>query len=207
MALTTGCPQGHGMHLNADWAILEVVDHDNRPVPAGRPGDKVLLTNLYNSVQPFLRYELNDVVTMSPTPCPCGSPLPLILKVEGRTDEVVWIRDGDRFRQVHPYVFVDALDDYPALGWYQVVQVERNRFILRAVPAPQRQLREDELRAVLERGLERFGLAGLVKFAIEITPDLAPDPKTGKLKRITSRVAPPEAAATGSAGPPVAATR
>jgi phenylacetate-coenzyme A ligase PaaK-like adenylate-forming protein len=195
MALTTGCPLGHGTHLNADWAILEVVDRDGRPVPPGRPGDRVLLTNLYNTVQPFLRYELRDVVTMSPTPCPCGSPLPLILKVEGRTDEVVWIRDGDRFRQVHPYVFVDALDDYPALGWYQVVQEERNCFRLRAAPAPQRRLIRDELRNVLDRGLERFGLAGLVDFDIEIVPDLAPDPQSGKLKRITSRLGPPQPAA------------
>src|SRR5436190_24310157 len=101
MALTTGCPQGQGMHVQMDWAILEVVDRQNQPVPPGRPGEKVLLTNLYNSVQPFLRYEISDVVTLSPDPCPCGSPLPLILRVEGRTDEVVWIQDGNQLRPVH----------------------------------------------------------------------------------------------------------
>src|SRR5205807_2343614 len=83
MALTTSCPQGHGMHLNADWAVLEVVDQDNRPVEPGRPGEKVLITNLYNQVQPFIRYEIGDVVAISPAPCPCGSPLPLILQVQG----------------------------------------------------------------------------------------------------------------------------
>ena len=57
MALSTGCPQGHGMHLQADWAILEVVNRHNEPVAAGEPGEKVLLTNLYNTVQPFIRYE------------------------------------------------------------------------------------------------------------------------------------------------------
>ena len=118
MALSMGCPQAHGMHLQADWAILEVVDRRHRPVPAGERGEKALLTNLYNTVQPFIRYEIQDVVTMSPSPCPCGSPLPLILKVEGRTDEMVWIRDGSGYRQVHPYVFVDVLDERPdsALG-------------------------------------------------------------------------------------------
>ena len=72
------------MHLQADWAVLEVVDRRGEPVPPGQPGEKVLLTNLYNTVQPFLRYEVDDVVTMSPGPCPCGNPLPLILRVEGR---------------------------------------------------------------------------------------------------------------------------
>jgi phenylacetate-coenzyme A ligase PaaK-like adenylate-forming protein len=185
-------PQGHGMHQQADWAVLEVVDRDNRPVPPGQPGEKVLITNLYNTLQPFIRYELADVVTMSPTPCPCGSPLPLVLKVEGRTDEMVWIRDADRFRQVHPYVFVDFLDEYPALGWYQIVQEERNRFVLRAAPAPGRQIGLEELRGIIRRGLERFGLAELIRFDVEIAADVAPDPLSGKLKRITSRIGPPE---------------
>ncbi len=191
MALSVGCPQGHGMHLQADWAILEVVDHDNRPVPAGQPGEKVLITNLYNTIQPFIRYEVADVVTLSPDPCPCGSPLPLIRSVEGRTDEVVWVRDGDHYRQVHPYVFIDVLDHYPPVGWYQVIQCERNRFLLRASPAPHQRLAQEELGAVLRQGLDRFGLANRLSFDVEITNNLAPDPRSGKLKRITSRIGPP----------------
>lgn len=191
MALTTSCPQGHGMHLQADWAVLEVVDRRNRRVEPGRPGEKVLVTNLYNSVQPFIRYVVEDVVTMSPSPCPCGSPLPLILSVEGRKDEVVWIRDGDRYRQVHPYVFVDVLDECPEVGWYQIIQVERNRFLLRASPALNRQVNRNELEALLQRGPRRFGLADLIQFDVEIT-DVAPDAQSGKLKRITSQIGPPK---------------
>jgi phenylacetate-coenzyme A ligase PaaK-like adenylate-forming protein len=205
MALSVGCPQGHGIHLQADWAVLEVVDRANRPVPAGEPGEKVLLTNLANYVQPFLRYEVGDVVTMSPTPCPCGSLFPLILQVEGRTDEVVWVRDGDHFRQVHPYVFIDVLDEYPPLGWYQLVQQDRNRFLLRAVPAPGRHLAAEELRQVLQLGLRRFGLADLLHVDVEITDRLAPDPKSGKLKRITSRVGPPAEGGRDTPRPGVAA--
>jgi phenylacetate-coenzyme A ligase PaaK-like adenylate-forming protein len=192
MALCTGCPQGHGMHLQADWAILEVVDRHHRPVEPGRPGEKVLLTNLYNTVQPILRYEVADVVTLSPAPCPCGSPLPAVLQVEGRTDEVLWIRAGDRYRRVHPYMFIDFLDEYPALGWYQLLQVERNRLVLRAAPAPGRHLNRQELEQVIARGLERFGLADLIRLDLELSDRVGPDPKSGKLKRITSRVGPPQ---------------
>jgi phenylacetate-coenzyme A ligase PaaK-like adenylate-forming protein len=191
MALSICCPQAHGMHQQADWAVLEVVDRHNQPVPPGQPGEKVLITNLTNTVQPFIRYEVGDVVTMSPTPCPCGSPFPLIVNVEGRTDEVVWVRDGNGFRQVHPYVFIDVLDEYPPLGWYQLTQQGRNRFLLRAVPAPQRHLSGEELYQVVQDGLRRFGLAHLLRVDVEITDRLAPDPKSGKLKRITSRLGPP----------------
>jgi hypothetical protein len=40
--------------------------------------------------------------------------------------------------------------------------------------------------------LQRHGLADLIQFDIEITDRLAPDPKSGKLKRITSRIGPPK---------------
>ena len=70
--LTNGCPAGPGMHVNADSAILEVVDDDYRPVPPGEAGTRVLLTNLVNRVQPFIRYELGDRVVMADRPCGCG---------------------------------------------------------------------------------------------------------------------------------------
>ena len=55
MFLTNGCPCAPGAHLNVDRAILDVVDKNYQPVPQGNLGDKVLLTNLANTVQPFFR--------------------------------------------------------------------------------------------------------------------------------------------------------
>jgi phenylacetate-coenzyme A ligase PaaK-like adenylate-forming protein len=193
MALSLGCPSSRGMHIQADWAVLEVVDRDNRPVPAGQAGDKVLITNLYNTVQPFIRYEVDDVVTLSPEPCPCGNPMPLIVNVEGRTDEVTWIRDNGRTRAVHPYVFLDVLDECPELGRYQLVQEESNRYRLRASPAPGRHLDASHLDARLRDGLRRHGLDRLIQIDIELADRVDPDPVSGKLKRITSRLRPPAA--------------
>ena len=53
------CAHGH-MHLNADWVILEPVDEHQRPVPPGQPSCSVLLTNLANTVQPLIRYDLGE---------------------------------------------------------------------------------------------------------------------------------------------------
>src|SRR5206468_2721859 len=76
--LSDGCPTDGGAHVNADWAILEVVDQQGQPVPAGQAGARVLITNLANTIQPFIRYEIGDVVTMGNRRCRCGSPLPWI---------------------------------------------------------------------------------------------------------------------------------
>ncbi len=44
-----------------------------------------VLTNLANTVQPLIRYDLGDQVTMQTERCMCGSPLPVI-EVQGRQD-------------------------------------------------------------------------------------------------------------------------
>ena len=82
-----GCREGW-LHVNSDWAILEPVDRDHRPTPPGELSHTVLLTNLANSVQPIVRYDLGDRVRAATARCACGSPLPAI-QVEGRCDDVV----------------------------------------------------------------------------------------------------------------------
>jgi phenylacetate-CoA ligase len=84
---------GHGwLHVNADWVILEPVDESYLPVPAGKASRTVLLTNLANRVQPIIRYDLGDCITLRPDPCPCGSPLPAI-RIEGRRDEILFLQE------------------------------------------------------------------------------------------------------------------
>src|SRR5690606_11131082 len=48
--LSNGCAKTGGMHVNADWVVLVVVDNDDRHVPPGTKGSKVLVTNLCNKV-------------------------------------------------------------------------------------------------------------------------------------------------------------
>jgi phenylacetate-coenzyme A ligase PaaK-like adenylate-forming protein len=110
--------------------------------------------------------------------------LPLILRVEGRTDDILWIKDGGKDRPIHPYVLVDVLDECPECGWYQFEQTEPNRLVLRAAPAPGRTVTVEQLRRLVDEGLRRFNLAELLKIDVEVKPDIAPDQKTGKLRRI-----------------------
>jgi phenylacetate-CoA ligase len=54
----TDCPYHCGIHIFEDLFIVEVVDENNRPVPDGSPGHKLLITNLFNYTQPLIRYEV-----------------------------------------------------------------------------------------------------------------------------------------------------
>ena len=90
--LSLACECTHGsLHLNSDWAILEPVDAHGCAVPAGTAGATTLLTNLANHVQPLIRYDIGDQVTMLAESCACGSPLPVI-EVRGRSDDTLHLR-------------------------------------------------------------------------------------------------------------------
>ena len=81
------CSHGQ-LHLNDDWVVLEGVDLQGRPTPAGEFSDLTLMTNLANHVQPLLRYQLTDRVRFVPGPCGCGGGFPVI-EVQGRSDDVL----------------------------------------------------------------------------------------------------------------------
>ncbi|HSP47566.1 MAG TPA: AMP-binding protein [Clostridiaceae bacterium] len=85
--ITFECKHGRN-HVNEDWVIVEPVDENYERVPSGVQSNTILVTNLMNFIQPYIRYEITDRIRMFDEPCPCGSPFPYLV-VEGRTDEVL----------------------------------------------------------------------------------------------------------------------
>ncbi len=192
--LSNGCPVGHGAHVNADWAILEVVDDNYRPVPPGTQGKKVLITNLANRIQPFIRYEVGDLVTMATqgdTPCQCGSRLPRIARIDGRSSDCFWVGNGTGYRKLLSSVFKQAFDHIREVREWQAVQTDRNRIRLKVELLPRATFDEERAWTVLNRQLEAYDFRGLVQVSLERVRALPPDPKTGKLKRIVSLVGTP----------------
>lgn len=115
-----------GLHLWEDHAIVEVVDAAGVPVPAGVPGHKVLVTNLVNRVQPLIRYELSDSVTLAAGPDPTGWPLRRLAAIEGRSDDIIDLPtvDGGTVA-VHPLHLRAPFVGFPDVVQYQVVHDER----------------------------------------------------------------------------------
>ncbi len=115
------CRQGQ-MHVSADWLILEPVDEQDRPVPPGEPSRAVLVTHLANRVQPIIRYKMSDSVTVSPDPCPCRSPLPVI-RIEGRTDEILTLPTAaGRTIDLLPAALRTVMETMPGLYRWQIIQ-------------------------------------------------------------------------------------
>jgi len=116
------CEHHQGIHLFEDRTLVENVDPDGQPVPAGQPGARLLVTNLHNLVQPLLRLEVTDLVTLDPDPCPCGRTLVRASTIHGRSDDILSLaaRDGGRV-SVHPLQFALLTRDLQVRE-FQVVQ-------------------------------------------------------------------------------------
>ena len=130
LALAAACRLGR-LHLNADWALLEPVDERGRPVPDGQPGATTLLTNLANQVQPILRYDLGDRVTLRGRGCACGSTLPVI-EVQGRDDDLLRVA-GAAGREVRllPLALCTVLEERAGVFDFQLCRLDRQTLELR----------------------------------------------------------------------------
>jgi phenylacetate-CoA ligase len=116
------CQHHQGIHLFEDTTLIENVDADGQPVPTGQPGARLLVTNLYNQVQPLLRLEVTDLVTLDPDPCPCGRTLVRTAAIHGRSDDVLSLPTDDGGQVVvHPLQFALLTRD-PQVREFQVVQ-------------------------------------------------------------------------------------
>jgi phenylacetate-coenzyme A ligase PaaK-like adenylate-forming protein len=193
MVLSSGCTEGRGSHLNADLAILEVVDEMNRPVPPGTEGSKVLLTNLYNHVQPIIRYEVDDRVTMAAEPCVCGTVLPRIARVGGRTKDLMWIEHGGRVREMPYYVVLVALHGVLDIAEHQLVQTGHNKFVLRVAPARGKSLSAEHLRQRVLDSAKRDGFEGAFDLSVEVVPEIPRGP-SGKIFRAKNEYLPMDVA-------------
>lgn len=120
------CNQHKGLHLYEDLVIPEVVDDDNKPVPNGEYGTKILVTVLSSKTLPLIRYEISDSVKLEDTKCPCGLPFRIIGDIQGRKEETLYFPDiYGKMVKIEPNLFHKIMEIVPVAGW-QVIQDTQN---------------------------------------------------------------------------------
>src|SRR5262249_54976921 len=124
------CERHDGLHLIEDDVIVENVDDEGRPVPDGVAGARLLVTNLSNRVQPLIRLEVADAVTLATEPCACGRTLRRMERIDGRSDDVLWLAGADgRPVAVHPMQFSAIARDRDVVE-FQIVQEDEALAVL-----------------------------------------------------------------------------
>jgi phenylacetate-coenzyme A ligase PaaK-like adenylate-forming protein len=184
---------GHGwLHVHADWVILEPVDENYQPVQPGQTSSSVLLTNLANHVQPIIRYELGDRVTVRPDRCPCGSQLPAI-RVEGRTDDILrFATPSGETIPVLPLALWATVKETPGINRFQLIQSSPSRLDVRLEAAVPEE-RQTVWLTAQQRLLAFLRTQGVVNVSVELLPEgPVRDPRSGKFRHVWSEVRPAE---------------
>lgn len=87
----------NGLHGWEDLFLFETVDPDTGEVlPRGQEGELVI-TTLSKWAQPMIRYRTRDITKLDETPCACGRSHVRILRVTGRSDDMLIIRGVNVF--------------------------------------------------------------------------------------------------------------
>ena len=170
------CSERH-LHINEDCVIFEPVDKDYKPVPCGVMSDKVLITNLANRIQPFIRYELTDRVIVHDEKCACGR-TSYWVEIEGRTDDILMFEGGIG---IAPMSLYKILEEVPGMSRFQLVQRAADRLELRLIADDKKAAFEAARSALLEY-FESKGVTD-VDVAMSDDPPMA-DKVSGKFKHV-----------------------
>jgi phenylacetate-CoA ligase len=172
------CPQG-GMHVLADTVIIELLDSTGSPVAPGETGE-IVVTDLYSHEAPFLRYATGDLAAWSVRPCPCGRALPLLERIEGRTNDCVVARDG---RLINALALVYPVREVEGIEEFRICQKEIDRFAVQLVRNASFQTEGEER---IRKAWESL-LRSPVQVTFEYLPHLPPEP-SGKYRHVVSEL-------------------
>jgi phenylacetate-CoA ligase len=132
MLIGAECSDHRGLHLTADQLLVEILNDDGQPTPAGQVGN-VVITDLFNYGMPFIRYVNGDQALAGFDRCTCGRGLPLLREVRGRRIDSILTPDG---RLVPGIFFPHLFKDFTAVRQFQVVQPSLDRLEVRVVLQP-----------------------------------------------------------------------
>ncbi len=178
------CEQHRGMHVMEDLVIVENVDHNNRSVPPGTYGDKLLITALFKYTQPLIRYEVDDSVRFTNEAYPCGRPFRLIDSIQGRAQEILSFPSvTGKSVNVHPLVFHNIMDTLPVSGWQVVQEVDDLHILLAGVHGT---VDDKGLKSLVQQALASQG-AVAPHIEVQLVPSI-PQTITGKTPMVKSNL-------------------
>ncbi|TET77421.1 MAG: phenylacetate--CoA ligase family protein [Candidatus Cloacimonadota bacterium] len=172
------CSEHKGYHLNIDTVVVQFIKNGAIVTPGER--GELICTGLHSYAMPFIRYKIGDVGITSDKQCPCGRGLPLMEKLEGRSEDFIKLSNG---KMIAPTTFFIIMRGLKGIKQYRIVQEEIDKLIIYLVkgndfePSIPEQIRERVKKCLQED----------IHVKIDIV-DSIPRDSSGKLRSVISKV-------------------
>ena len=173
------CPSG-GMHLSFEDIVVEILDPQGKPLPAGESGE-ITVTHMGTSEFPFVRYRTGDIGVMSKKQCACGRGLPMLESIEGRSTDFVVAADGTI---LHGLSLIYILRDMEKVESFKIVQ--ESKLLTQVQVVSKTGDVDQQMRDTIVSGF-KARLGQEVDIEVESVEQIAAE-KSGKYRYVISKV-------------------
>lgn len=181
------CSDQHGMHINEDHFIAEIIDPKTGEVlPDGEKGELVF-TTIDKEAFPMIRYRTKDICVLHRGKCSCGRTTVRMSKPMGRSDDMLIVKGVNVF----PSQIETVLMNYGYPANYQIVVTrEHNSDRIEVQVEMTPEMFSDSLTAVANR--ERELVAALkamlgIYCEVKIVAPKSIERSEGKAKRVIDK--------------------
>jgi phenylacetate-CoA ligase len=115
------CPEHQGMHIWEDHFLVETIDPETGEVRGEGEEGELVFTPLSKTGLPLLRYRTRDISIIETDMCPCMRTHARMLRVSGRSDDMLIIRGVNVFPSQIEYVVMG----FPELATQYQIYVDR----------------------------------------------------------------------------------
>ena len=116
------CEKQCGLHIWADLCYMEILDKNGDPCAEGERGE-IVVTMLQKEAFPLIRYKIGDVSALTWEKCECGRTHPRLMRISGRTDDMLVVRGVNVF----PSQIESVIGEMPFLSpFYHITLTNEN---------------------------------------------------------------------------------
>jgi phenylacetate-CoA ligase len=125
------CDCSNSYHVFPEYSVMELIDEDGWLITHEGEKGEIVGTGFTNDIFPFIRYRTGDIGVYTSHLCACGRHYPLIIKIEGRTQEFIINKTGNVLPMTGMYGIVPHCSNL--VKEYQFFQQEPGELILHIV--------------------------------------------------------------------------
>lgn len=171
------CTEGN-LHIHPLTGIFEVVDENMQPALEG----EILVTSFITKGTPIIRYRIGDRISLFnySKECECGSPFPLVKKIEGRSNDFIYSHEKGK---VNLGNLSNSTKGINGIVCFQMVQEKQDCITLKIVTSSQYSQRDENkfLSAIRER------IGSSLEIKLEYVDEI-PREKSGKFQIVKNNL-------------------
>lgn len=181
------CSGHSGLHFHPWGSYVEFDPIGETP---DGPAYRLLVTDLLNYGQPFIRYDTGDCVTLDEKQCSCGSWFPKARKILGRVADGIVLSDGSIMPGVSVGNHISQIgQNFRAIAQVQFIQKTHEHLHLRYVVKDNNPAAGQELQIICN-AIDRLANQRM-RWTLEKVSDI-PRERSGKLRLCISEISAPD---------------